>query len=129
MPYRTLERERFYLDMLSDSIRAIAYWSDVDNVERTNDKYGFAVAYDLTETGEGDAPVKRGRVTLATIAKGWQRLIKLETAGKFHHCKSDRSVRHNEQELAKGEWGDVNYDSCVIDAVIQLATLGEIRYS
>lgn len=128
MAQRSTERERLYQDILSDGMRAIGYWGTWYDATWTAQK--DIVSYELSEDNElyGGELVKLGRVNIETIAKGWQLLRKLETAGNFQHCGDDHTVRHTEKELAKGEWGDVDYDSCICDAVIQLATLGEIRY-
>jgi hypothetical protein len=125
MPKRSTERERFYHYMLSDAIRAIGYWATVYNDVTVADSLQ---SYDVDETGDDDeSPVTLGTVNIGTIAKGWQALVKLETEGKFWHCGISDSVRRAERALTEAN-GDEDYDACVCDAVIQLGTIGEVRY-
>lgn len=107
MAKRSKIREEFYQFILDDASGYVGYWY--------NDEH---------EAGN----VKRySELTTDDVARGWQRLIEFERAGKFFCCGSDRAVRDSEASLSSKDGGE-DYDACVADAVIQLAVLGDIVY-
>lgn len=99
-------REEFYSDVLSDAGSACYYWW-----------------YDH----DGDPLPAWGSLTTNDVARGWQRLIKVEREGGFMCCGDPRAVRRSEAALSQGT-DDADYDACVADAVIQLALFGKIIY-
>jgi hypothetical protein len=90
---------------------------------------GVILAFELIELGDDDKPLANlGTVDIETIAKGWQALLAKETEGGFCHCGRERnSVREAEKALKEQSNGE-EYDACVIDAVIQMAMFGELKY-
>lgn len=114
MSKRSELREQFYADMLSDAWSAVDYWvypanSGAENVEEVYERYNA--------------------MTTDDIAHGWQTLLTRERDGRFFHCGTHWPVREAERALTSNEQdGYLDYDDCVIDAVIQLALLGDLVY-
>lgn len=113
-------REQFYEWMFSEISPAFSPWASMEWDEGTEE-------YLITDREDED---KSYRLGYPLIAKGWQALVKLDRAGKWQHCLgAGMTVSQSEYSLANhGEDNNADYDACVIDAVVQLALLGEVRY-
>lgn len=104
---RSVVREDFYSLMLSDAGYACRYWW-----------------YDHDDK---DLPLPDwDDLTTNDVARGWNRLLRVERDGRFFCCGQEGVVRRAEAELSRGE--DADYDACVADAVIQLALFDKIIY-
>ncbi|MEV0759552.1 hypothetical protein [Nocardia sp. NPDC050435] len=113
--------------MLDDSAGAVRYWAHVKWAPLNGEPNKQMVVQEADEDGSVDDGTPELFVTVEDIARGWQLLLAWEKAGKFHHCGSSDAVQRAERSLTNRDGGH-DYDACVADAVVQLATLGEIRY-
>ncbi|MEV2222721.1 hypothetical protein AB0E01_22915 [Nocardia vinacea] len=120
MANRSEVREQFYQDMFDTAPRAVAYWA------RTEWRDDELI---VREFGDDDEQVSEHVISVQSIATGWRRLLDLEKAGKWWHCQDNsKPIAKAERSLVARDGGE-DADDCVADAVVQLATLGEVRYS
>ncbi|CAM4326335.1 hypothetical protein NONI108955_20985 [Nocardia ninae] len=126
MTTRSELRQTFYENMLSDSPSSVRYWALTEWDEKPGEpEFSRLVVKEFGDEDVNGPALSRHEVTVDDMARGWQLLVKHEADGKFHHCGSSDSVRTAEKSINADA---ADYDACVIDAVIQLAILGEVRY-
>lgn len=123
MTYRKPQREQFYQDLLADVEPAVSDWARTERLVRR-----VSEGWKVFEVGASRQQIGSPYVvTVDTIASGWRNLLELEKAGKFQHCDEADTVRAAERSLTADDGGE-DYDLCVVDAVVQMAMLGELRY-
>jgi hypothetical protein len=126
MSKRTEVREQFYRWMLEESPSAVAYWARTEWSDIPGDPEFSRLI--VRELGDEEEPIAEFTIGVDSIATGWRKLLDLEKAGKWQHCGvTGRPIAAAEQSLVSGDGGE-EYDACVIDSVVQLAILGEVRY-
>jgi hypothetical protein len=117
---RNKTRQQFYEYMLSDAPRAINDWAVCAWVSK-----GKLM---IDEYGDEPEPTRTYTITVKDIVRGWRMLLELEKAGKWWHCGDDSNPIARTERALIAQDGTEDYDACVIDGVVQLATIGEVIY-
>lgn len=68
-------------------------------------------------------------VDVHTVAKGWLKLRRLEQSGQWSHCNGTGTrLTAIDADRQFGGAQDLEFDRCIVDAVIQMGLFGSVRY-